>query len=654
MAAKRYPIILVPGAMASELYLDKDRIWPPDELTDFAKLRHLKGGALRVGGLVRRAQPIPKIGLGRIDLWESFVGGFLSGELGYRENVDLFIFSYDWRQDIRLSARKLSEAVRGFAKTVHETQAIPENTPVKFYLIGHSLGSLVCRWFVDQEQGREVIARMLLLGPVDRGAPSSFIHLASGQYQAGPQAQPVLSLMWDHVLPAVLGGTTDILRSVQPLFQTIPDTPFVFGPEGPIDVFADTSWLGSGEGSDRDDWLAYLEQARTVQQAMAKPSTVPTTYIYGLGSDTPKTVDILPGNGGYDWAHMRINWGQGDGLVLSRSAWPGDLQAGVQVEWVEAKHSALHHTEEARVILRNEIRIPQSLEVAAPVVGLLPEDVRSYLQAIVEDDRFISASQADKGQQVIPLPADPERPVENVKAVIASAQPGKPVVIMGRTGAGKTEALYSVMWHLAKSGLEPDGELLLPIYVDLRRYRSEVKLMTLVWSALAETGAKTFITEQVQTLLAKTQCLVLLDDLDRLLERRGEAGLEDIQDFIQKNPNVRVVLAADSAGYHGEIWGARQFILLSRALEQAVGSMPQQVGDVIVAIIGDNASNIAIGREASVHSIRTTEEAAKATTANGLPQLNYKQLAELMTAAQNQDWEKVEAIANDMSKTFEK
>ena len=177
MATKRYPIILVPGAMASELYLDKDRIWPPDELTDFAKLRHLKGGTLRVGGLVRRAQPIPKIGLGAIDLWESFVGGFLGGELGYRENVDLFMFPYDWRQDIRLSARKLSEAARGFARTVRETQAIPENTPVKFYLIGHSLGSLVCRWFVDQEQGREVIARMMLLGPVDRGAPSSFIHL---------------------------------------------------------------------------------------------------------------------------------------------------------------------------------------------------------------------------------------------------------------------------------------------------------------------------------------------------------------------------------------------------------------------------------------------------------------------------------------------
>ncbi len=655
MAAERYPLVLVPGSMASELYLGDDRIWPPDQFSDLAKLRHLKDGTFRVGNLVRAAQPIPRIGLSRMDLWESFIAQFLIKELGYVEGEDLFFFPYDWRQDIRIVACQLREAMGGFAQIVQQKRSLDPAAPVKFYILGHSLGSLVCRWYVDQEGGRENVAHMMLLGAVDRGVPSSFIALLTGDPGEVMHPQPIVDFILERILPSLLGGMADILRSIHCIYQALPGSPFVYSPGGSVDIFDDISWLGDPGAGDYAHWVSNLADGKAVQHMMARPSTVPTTYVYGQRQETPESVYVEPAaGGGYDWSTVRVDWGRGDGLVLSRSAWPGDLEAGIQVVWVEMGHNSLHHTDEVHALLEDQTRLPRREATVTGATGLSSEEIKEYLETIVHSDRYIAASQAERGHLVVALPADPSRPMEDARAVIASVQPGRPVLILGRAGAGKSEAVYSVMWHTAQASLDPQGHMLVPIYVDLRRYRGEDNLLTLVWSTLAETGTRTFLTRQVKLLLENVPCLVFFDDFDQLLRRHRAEGIEVLNQFLRSYPNVRAVFTAESGLYEGQLPQARVYMLLSKELEQATAALPPQVGDVIVAIIGDNASNIAIGRESSA---KTIEVAAQAITAAQSKRgetsiVDYAQLGELIEAARSQKWDKVESIAQAMSSTL--
>jgi hypothetical protein len=652
MAEKRYPLILASGAMASELYLGDDQIWPADEFSDFTKLRHLKDSELKVGDVIRMARPIPKIGLGKIDLWKSFIEDFLVGELGYVEGEDLFAFPYDWRQDIRISAGQLGEFVRDCSKTVREKRKIGQNERVKFYLLGHSMGTLVCRWYVDQTGGQRYVARMMLLGPTDRGTPSSFASLVEGDLTTQLRSRPLVNFVLDRVLPTLLGGMTDILRSIESVYQTLPGSPFVYGPGGPIDIFEDTSWLEGGSADERKEWQSSLERAKFVQGAMARPPAVPTTYVYGLGQETPEKVYVEPTEKGvYDWANASVDFGQGDGVILSRSAWPGDLQSGVEVAWVKVGHNALHHTDDVHLLLQDQTLIPQSLEAVAGPIGLSPEEIKEYLQAIVESDYYVTASEYKRGQHVVALPANPSRPLEDVEAVVASTQPGKPVVIVGRKGAGKSTALFSVMWRVARDGLKPEGKLSFPIYASLRRYRGDDSLLNLLWANIAETGTRTFLTEQVEALLDSVPCLIFFDDLDRLIERHPNKGVKALTEFMKAYPKVRTVFGIESGSYEDQFPEARVYMLLSFELEEATEALPQHVGDVIVAVIGDNASNIAIGRESSAKSV---EVAARAITNHQTdsgrpPDVNYRQLSELVEAARSQEWDKVESIATIMA-----
>jgi hypothetical protein len=210
------------------------------------------------------------------------------------------------------------------------------------------------------------------------------------------------------------------------------------------------------------------------------------------------------------------------------------------------------------------------------------------------------------------------------------------------------------MWHVAQAGLEPDGELLVPIYLDLRRYRGDDDLLTLVWSTIAETGTKTFHPDVIRGLLEHVPSLVFLDDLGQALHRHPETSITAINTFLETFPRMRAVFAAESDSYEGQFPQARHYMLMSVELEKATSAMPRQVGDVIVAIIGDNASNIAIGRDSSATSVDVAAETITSTQSRRgeEPEVDYKLLSELVGAARDQDWDKVESITQEVADTI--
>ena len=246
MEKYRYPLIIVPGSMGSELYLDSDRLWPPDKRTDFQKLDEMVDTPLKVGDVVRVMQPMARLPFGKVDLWQSFIDDFMVGELGYTEEQNLFIFSYDWRQDIRDSARELREAVKRCSDEVREANDLESDTHIAFFLVGFRMGTSVCRWYVDQEGGEAYVAHMMLISATDRGVPSSFELLTQkAEIQVGSETGQFFS--FDKVMSHLAGDLdlSDIIRNLRSTYQTLPGTQFVAGTNGPIDIFEDTSWLVS-------------------------------------------------------------------------------------------------------------------------------------------------------------------------------------------------------------------------------------------------------------------------------------------------------------------------------------------------------------------------------------------------------------------------
>ncbi|MEK7353433.1 MAG: hypothetical protein AABZ77_02870 [Chloroflexota bacterium] len=104
----RNPVVVIPGFMGSELWAGGDRVWPNVRRLvgrpEFYRYPH----TLQVGGLMNDIVVIPN--LFKLERYSRLVQ-FLEKNLGYKKGKDLMEFPYDWRQDNRLSARRLAEAV---------------------------------------------------------------------------------------------------------------------------------------------------------------------------------------------------------------------------------------------------------------------------------------------------------------------------------------------------------------------------------------------------------------------------------------------------------------------------------------------------------------------------------------------------------------
>ncbi|RPI51916.1 MAG: FHA domain-containing protein [Chloroflexi bacterium] len=129
----RRPVVFVPGLMGSDLWAGNERVWPSVKnfLTHPERFRYPDGGPFESRGIVDELVIVPN--LIKQDQYNR-LGDYLVEELGYRRGLDYFEFAYDWRQDVRQSAREL-------ARRIGE---LPTSRPVA--IMSHSLGTLVPRY----------------------------------------------------------------------------------------------------------------------------------------------------------------------------------------------------------------------------------------------------------------------------------------------------------------------------------------------------------------------------------------------------------------------------------------------------------------------------------------------------------------------------
>lgn len=118
--------------------------------------------------------------------------------------LDVYSFSYDWRQDNRVSARRLGEAVERWSHF---------HPGAKAWLIGHSNGGIVSRWYIEKEGGKDRVGRnFLMASPLD-GAPKAIGMMIKG-----------LEMMFRRGFNAfgLKERSIDLVRSFPSLYNLVP------------------------------------------------------------------------------------------------------------------------------------------------------------------------------------------------------------------------------------------------------------------------------------------------------------------------------------------------------------------------------------------------------------------------------------------------
>lgn len=251
----RQPIVVVPAMCGSELWRGSERVWP--ELfkvyqdPDIVQLPERT--PLEPRALLDEVCIVPNII--KLEKYRR-LRQFLEQGLGYERGKDLMEFPYDWRQDVRVSARRLAKVLDGWP-----TFCKPPVT-----IIAHSLGCLVARYYVERLGGKDKVGRLVLIGGPHRGAPVAVSRMSS------PISLLPFGIRSD--------GLREALLTFPSVYQLLPTYACAVDQDGKeMNVLLDGAWLA-------DEHRALLANARRFRRELGTKSSVPTLSVFGYGLKT--------------------------------------------------------------------------------------------------------------------------------------------------------------------------------------------------------------------------------------------------------------------------------------------------------------------------------------------------------------------------------
>jgi len=314
----RRTVVFVPGMMGSEFWLGNERIWPNVKtiFTNPEIFIYPSSIPLEPRNIVDEIVIIPN--LIKQDQYNR-LGDYLVDELNYRHGVDFFEFPYDWRQDVRISARLLAQLI----------ESLPTAQPM--IIIAHSLGTLVSRYYIEHLGGNERIERVILMGGPHKGAVKGLVSM----------------LVAPEVLPfGILGERLrQVVLTFPSSYQILPDYPVGTDQDGKkIDFFEEESWLAP-------EFSHLLKMGHDFRKELGTTSSIPSVSIFGYGLKTISEVSVIrDAHGNYqnvDYLRRDI----GDGTVLEQSA----FLPGSDIHPVHQHHGALFVDNDVRMRLKLEL-----------------------------------------------------------------------------------------------------------------------------------------------------------------------------------------------------------------------------------------------------------------------------------------------------------
>ena len=314
----RRPVVIVPGAMGSDLWRGNEQLWPNarnlfahPEVYCFKEDQPLQARAI-----ISEMVIVPN--LIKLEQYNR-LGDYLQEGLGYERGKDLFEFPYDWRQDNRVSAKQLAAAIDRW-------QIKPPLT-----IIAHSMGCLVSRYYVERWGGKSKVERLVLMG---------------GPHYGGAQAIGGL-LYGQGVLPFGLLGDKlrQVLITLPSVYQVLPTYSCIFDQQDQaVDVYADEGWLPDAQ-------RPLLRDARKFRHELGTRSSVPCVSIFGYGLKTVTRATVQRDRQGH-WEKVNFTSEPGGDTTIPEKS---SVVEGSEIHPVQQYHGSLYVDNDVKMRLKLEL-----------------------------------------------------------------------------------------------------------------------------------------------------------------------------------------------------------------------------------------------------------------------------------------------------------
>ena len=245
-----------------------------------------------------------------------------------KPNGNYYEFPYDWRRDNRYSARRLE---RFAAEKLQAWRAESGNDDARLILIGHSMGGLISRYYLEVLGGWQNCRALYAIGSPHSGSVNALDALSNGISKLGIDVSPILRSYTSvyQLLPtyAMLDEGNDSIRVTET--NNIPHISQEQAKTG-------TSFL--------DEIVAAMEQNR--QLDTYRDEGYKFSAIVGTGQDTLQSASLSRGqllvsNQAPEWMPSGIN--DGDGTVPLVSAIPHEYADEQRGTFENGKHAALQN-----------------------------------------------------------------------------------------------------------------------------------------------------------------------------------------------------------------------------------------------------------------------------------------------------------------------
>ncbi len=336
-------VVLLPGITGSVLTnkAGKD-VWAP---SGGAVWRVIKSFGKTVTGLelasddeddgIVASRLVPDVtivpGLVKIDGYGR-IRDYLVEQLGVVEGENFFPFPYDWRRDNRLAAERLKSQTGDWLKRWRTKSG---NADARLILIGHSMGGLIARYFVECLEGWRDTHRIITLGTPHRGSLNAVSFLEDGmKKKVGPFGIDL----------------SPMLRSLTSVYQLLPIYPCVSTDGGAMQRVADAAVAGSLPHVDVARARAArafhqaIQDAQSANAAIAEymdrgPSVLP---IVGIEQPTAQSVQVSAGALTILNSYEGEDQG-GDGTVPRVSGTPIEMSSDAREIYAAEMHGALQN-----------------------------------------------------------------------------------------------------------------------------------------------------------------------------------------------------------------------------------------------------------------------------------------------------------------------
>jgi pSer/pThr/pTyr-binding forkhead associated (FHA) protein len=317
----RRPVVFVPGLMGSELWRGSERVWPNVKyLFKHPEIYRLSAEPkLEARGIVDQTVVVPN--LIKLDQYNR-LGDYLVEDLGFERGVDYFEFAYDWRQDLRVSARQLGQLMDSL------------NLGRPATVIAHNLGALVSRYYIERLGGKNHVDRLILMGGPHKGVPKALSGLLTSL------DGPSFGLFGERL--------RQVMATFYTSYQILPVYPCATDQNNEkVNLF------------DIDDWLSeeqrpLLEAARQFRRELGNHSSVPAVSIFGYGLKTISGLSFHRDPKGRMGEFAYWQEPIGDSIIPQSSA----VLEDTEIYPVQQYHSSLFVDQDVKMRLKLEITRP--------------------------------------------------------------------------------------------------------------------------------------------------------------------------------------------------------------------------------------------------------------------------------------------------------